>query len=69
MAGVERVTRGLLVGMLLLTGCATTQPEWLRQEREACFRNRTFTEEIPRMYRGDPVHDPCWRFRPVLSDG
>jgi hypothetical protein len=57
----------LLLGVLLsLAACSTTQPEWLREETEACFRPRSFTDEIPQMYWGDPVRDPCWRFRRVL---
>jgi hypothetical protein len=56
----------LLAVLLPLTACSTTQPEWLREETEACFRPRSFTEEIPRMYWGDPLRDPCWRFRPIL---
>jgi hypothetical protein len=57
----------LLFGVCLLAGCATSRPEWLRQEDEACFRNRDFSEEIPRMYWGDPVRDPCWRYRGGLG--
>jgi hypothetical protein len=55
----------LLLGVFLLAGCAPAEPA-LRAEQDACFRVRTFTEEIPRQYWGDPVRDPCWRFRPVL---
>ena len=51
-----------------LGACSTTQPEWLRQETEACYRPRSFTEEIPQMYWGDPVRDPCWRFRRIVPD-
>lgn len=63
MALMRRFVLALLLGVPLLTACATARPEWLRQEDEACFRNRNFTEEIPQIYRGDPVRDPCWRYR------
>jgi hypothetical protein len=63
MAPMDRLGLALAVAAWLLAGCAAPRPEWLRQEDEACFRNRTFSEEIPRMYWGDPVHDPCWRYR------
>jgi hypothetical protein len=57
----------VLLPMALLGGCATARPEWLQREDEACFRARDFTEEIPQMYWGDPVHDPCWRYRGRLG--
>jgi hypothetical protein len=53
----------LLLGVPLAAACTASRPEWLRQEDEACFQNRGFTEEIPGMYRGDPSRDPCWRYR------
>ena len=68
MALVGRLRRALLLGLLPVAACSTTRPEWLQQEQDACFRQRDFTEEIPRYSWGDPVHDPCWRFRPVLGD-
>jgi hypothetical protein len=69
MASVGRLGRALLLGLLSpLAGCSAARPEWLQQEDDACFRQRGFTEEIPRYYWGDPVHDPCWRFRPILGD-
>jgi hypothetical protein len=68
MALMRRCGLVLLFGVSLLVGCATSRPEWLQQEDEACFRNRDFTEEIPRIYWGDPVRDPCWRYRPMLGD-
>jgi hypothetical protein len=59
----------LLIGAALPLGaCSTTQSESVRQESEACYRPRSFTEEIPQMYWGDPVRDPCWRFRRILPD-
>jgi hypothetical protein len=58
----------LLLAPVLLGGCSTAPPEWLQTEDDACFRNRDFAEEIPPMYWGDPVHDPCWRYRKVLRD-
>ncbi len=67
MASMRRVARR--VGLVLLlavppvVGCSAARPEWLQKEDDACFRTRDFTEEIPRMYWGDPVHDPCWRYR------
>ena len=68
MAPMRRRPLALLFGALLVTGCATSQPQWLKEETDACFRPRGFTEDIPRMYWGDPVRDPCWRFRPVVPD-
>ncbi|HEX2501311.1 MAG TPA: hypothetical protein VHO73_07610 [Methylomirabilota bacterium] len=47
----------------IVAGCSATRPKWLQKEDEACFPHRDFTEEIPPMYEGDPVHDPCWRYR------
>ncbi|HEY7139036.1 MAG TPA: hypothetical protein VIE44_02980 [Methylomirabilota bacterium] len=52
-----------LLGFLLLAGCSTAQPAALDKEADACFRPRSFTQEVPQMYWGDPVRDPCWRFR------
>jgi hypothetical protein len=63
MALMQRFAAALLLGMPLLAGCATPRPEWLQQEDEACFRNRTFGEAIPPEYWGNPVRDPCWRYR------
>ena len=57
----------LLLTVPVLGGCATARPEWLHQEDEACFRVRDFTQEIPQMYWGDPLHDPCWRYRGRLG--
>jgi hypothetical protein len=57
----------VLVALLLAGGCSAARPEWLQKEDEACFRNRDFTEEIPQMYWGAPVHDPCWRHRGRLG--
>jgi hypothetical protein len=69
MAAMGRFAPALpLLGVFLLADCSTTRPVWLEQEEEACFRQRSFTEEIPRMYWGDPVRDPCWRFRRVVPD-
>jgi hypothetical protein len=51
-----------------LAGCAAGQPGWLRAEDEECFRPRRFSEEIPSAYWGDPLRDPCWRYRPFVSD-
>jgi hypothetical protein len=68
MSAMRRRRLAFLLGATLVAGCATSQPAWLEEERDACFRPRSFTEEIPRMYWGDPVRDPCWRFRPVISD-
>lgn len=68
MASMGRSTLAPLLGVLLLIGCSATRPAWLEQEDDACFRPRSFTEEIPRMYWGNPVRDPCWRFRRVLPD-
>lgn len=66
---MRRILLALLFGAgLFLVACSTTQPEWLRQETEACYRPRSFTEEIPQMYWGDPVRDPCWRFRRIVPD-
>ena len=66
---MRRILLALLFGAgVFLVACSTTQPEWLRQETEACYRPRSFTEEIPRMYWGDPVRDPCWRFRRIVPD-
>lgn len=59
----QRLARVVLLALPLLPGCSAARPEWLQQEDDACFRNRDFMEEIPRMYWGDPVHDPCWRYR------
>jgi hypothetical protein len=71
MAPMNGSLLALLIGIgvaLLFGACSTTQPTWLQQEREACYRPRSFTEEIPQMYWGDPVRDPCWRFRRILPD-
>jgi hypothetical protein len=68
MASMRRSGLALLLGVSLLASCSTARPAWLQQEDEACFRNRDFTEEIPRMYWGDPVHDPCWRYRSLRGD-
>jgi hypothetical protein len=65
---MRRRSLALWLGAALLVGCSATRPGWLQQEDDACFRPRGFTEEIPRMYWGDPVRDPCWRFRPILTD-
>jgi hypothetical protein len=64
---MRRILLALLFGAELVA-CSTTQAEWLRQETEACYRPRSFTEEIPQMYWGDPVRDPCWRFRRIVPD-
>jgi hypothetical protein len=53
---------------LALAGCAAARPASLRAEDEACFRPRRFSEEIPSAYWGDPLRDPCWRYRPFVSD-
>ncbi len=67
MASMGRLKRRLgpvlLLALPLVAGCSAARPEWLQKEDEACFRTRDFTEEVPRVYRGDPVHDPCWRYR------
>jgi hypothetical protein len=68
MASMGRSWIALALGAFLLAGCSAARPAWLQQEDDACFRPRGFTEEIPRMYWGDPVRDPCWRYRPMLSD-
>jgi hypothetical protein len=66
---MRRILLALLLGSgLFSVACSTAQPESLRQESEACYRPRSFTEEIPQMYWGDPVRDPCWRFRRVVPD-
>ena len=66
---MRRILLALRFGAgFFLVACMTTQPEWLRQETEACYRPRSFTEEIPQMYWGDPVRDPCWRFRRIVPD-
>jgi hypothetical protein len=57
----------LPLALLLAGGCSAARPEWLQKEDETCFRNRDFTEETPPMYWGDPVHDPCWRYRGRLG--
>ncbi len=65
------MTRSLLVLLLAgvaAAGCSTTQPDSLQQDADLCFRPRSFTEEIPKMYWGDPERDPCWRFRRVVPD-
>lgn len=54
--------------VLLLAGRSAPRPAWFAQESEACFRPRSFADDIPRMYWGDPVRDPCWRFRRVVPD-
>ena len=54
----RRVWLVLLLALPLVSGCSAARPEWLQKEDDACFRTRDFTEEIPRMYWGDPVHDP-----------
>jgi hypothetical protein len=59
----RRLALVLLLALPLAGGCSAARPEFLQKEDEACFRNRDFTEEIPQMYWGDPVHDPCWRYR------
>jgi hypothetical protein len=58
----------LFVVALPLGSCSTTESPSVRQESEACYRPRSFTEEIPQMYWGDPVRDPCWRFRRIVPD-
>ncbi|HWC03830.1 MAG TPA: hypothetical protein VHF87_13820 [Methylomirabilota bacterium] len=58
----------LLLSLWLLVGCSAARPKWLEEEDAACFRLRDFTEEIPRMYWGDPARDPCWRYRSPMSD-
>ena len=69
MAPMGRFVLPPVLGLvLLLAGCSAAQPEWLEQESETCFRPRAFTDEIPQMYWGDPVRDPCWRFRRVVPD-
>ena len=67
MLWMRRFGAALLLGVSL-AGCSAARPAWLAQEDEACFRTRTFTEEIPRHLWGDPTHDPCWRFRPLFDD-
>ena len=63
MAPMKRPVLGLLFGLALPLGaCSTTQSASVQQESEACYRPRSFREEIPQMYWGDPVRDPCWRF-------
>ncbi len=57
----------LLFALSLAGGCAVARPEWLQKEDEACFARRDFTEEVPQMYWGDPVQDPCWRYRGRLG--
>ena len=66
MMSMRRFGSLLLLGVGLLAGCSATGQATLREEQDACFRTRTFTEEIPRHLWGDPNHDPCWRFRRVL---
>ena len=68
MWAMRRWTVGLLLGAALLTGCASPRPEWLAREDDACFRTRDFTEQIPKAYWGDPVRDPCWRYRSIFTD-
>jgi hypothetical protein len=68
MALVGQLGRALRLGLLPLAACSTTRPEWFQREEDACFRQRGFTKEIPRYYWGDPLHDPCWRFRPIWGD-
>jgi hypothetical protein len=64
MAPMKRSVLALLFAVALTLGaCTTTQSASVQQESEACYRPRSFTEEIPQMYWGDPVRDPCWRFR------
>jgi hypothetical protein len=67
MLSVRRFALVLLLGVSPLAGCSAAPPA-VTEEQDACFRNRTFTEEIPRYRWGDPVHDPCWRYRPFFSD-
>jgi hypothetical protein len=64
---MRRFGAALLLGVSL-AGCSAARPVSLAQEDEACFRTRTFTEEIPRYLWGDPIHDPCWRFRRLFDD-
>jgi hypothetical protein len=59
---------GVVLLLALLAGCSAGRQAGLEQESEACFRPRSFTDEIPQMYWGDPVRDPCWRFRRVVPD-
>ena len=69
MAPMKRPVLGLLFGLALPLGaCSTAQSASVQQESEACYRPRSFTEEFPQMYWGDPVRDPCWRFRRVVPD-
>jgi hypothetical protein len=68
MKRMRPVGLALLLGAAALGGCAASRPEWLRREDEACFRTRDFTQEIPRMHWGDPVRDPCWRYRGMFPD-
>jgi hypothetical protein len=63
MAPMLRFAAALSLAAPLLAACTTARPEWLQQEDDACFRNRTFAEEIPPVYWGNPVRDPCWRYR------
>jgi hypothetical protein len=65
---MRRPRLALLIGVLSLSACSAAQPAWLAEESEQCYRPRSFTDEIPRMHWGDPVRDPCWRFRRVLPD-
>jgi hypothetical protein len=58
----------LLLGLCLLTGCGAPRPAWLQEEEDACYRARSFTQEVPRIYWGDPSRDPCWRFRTSMPD-
>ena len=68
MASMRRSGLAVLLGALLLAGCSAKRPAWLQEETDACFRPRGFTEEIPPIHWGDPGRDPCWRFRPLVSD-
>ena len=63
----RRMALVLLLALPIAGGCSAARPEFLQKEDEACFRNRDFTEEIPQMWWGDPVHDPCWRYRGRLG--
>jgi hypothetical protein len=69
MASMRRAPLALLIGAALpLAACSTTRSSSLEQESETCYRPRAFTDDVPQMYWGDPVRDPCWRFRRVVPD-
>ena len=59
MGSMRRFVLAIVLGAPLFAACATERPEYLQREDEACFSNRTFSEEIPPIHWGDPVHDPA----------